>query len=177
MREFRSLRYWMMCIAVLAAMSLNVHAQGSTPPSQGPSLAVSLKLDNDHVTVGEKPQAILTLRNTSLEVKCFRTDASLYRMHMEGKGGPPETEFQRHLHGEFRPGEAPATVEGPGDCVNIPPGASIFLTYDLTMFYDLSLPGAYSVYMEVLDESKDKTGTGVWLRTNTTQLEMQAATP
>ena len=175
MNAFRTLVLSMTGMAVFAALSIYVHAQGSTPPSQGPSLAASLKLDNEHVTVGEKPQAVLTLKNISQQEKCFRTANSLYRVHVEGKnGGPPETEFQRHLRGEVRPGDGPAPVEGPGDCVNIPAGGPIFLTYDLTMFYDLSAPGTYTVYLEILDESKDKIGSGVWLRTNIAQFEMQA---
>jgi len=177
MKGFRTLAFLITCVTVFAVRSLNVHAQGSIPPSQGPSLAVNLKLDNDHVSVGDKPQAILTLRNISLDVKCFHTSISLYKVHMDGKNGPPETEFQRHMRGEYRPGEKHAPDEGPGNCVNISPGASIFLTYDLTVFYDLSVPGTYSIYMEVLDESKDKTGVGAWLRTNSAQLVMQAATP
>ena len=42
------------------------------------------------------------------------------------------------------------------------------------MFYDFREPGTYTVSMEILDEAKDKQGTGVWLKTNTAQFEVQA---
>jgi hypothetical protein len=178
MSWFRTLAISTTSIAVIAAQSIVLHAQAVSPPSQGPTIAVSLALEQGNVPVGQMPRAVLTIKNIGQEEKCFRTASSLYRVHVEGKkGGPPETEFQRHLRGEFRPGEAPEPVEGPANCVIIPAGGSVFLTYDLAMFYDLSVPGIYGVYIDILDESKDKIGSGVWLRTNTAQFEMQAATP
>jgi len=45
------------------------------------------------------------------------------------------------------------------------------------MFYDFREPGRYTVSLELLDESEDRLGTGVWLKTNTAQLEVQAPAP
>jgi hypothetical protein len=47
------------------------------------------------------------------------------------------------------------------------PGESAIKNFDLTVYYDLSVPGKYSVYLDVRDAS------GTWLRTNTLQFEVQ----
>jgi len=175
MNAFRTLVLSMTSIAAFAALSIYLHAQTAAPPSQGPSISVGLALAKDHVPAGESPQAVVTMKNISQETKCFRTADSLYRVHVEGKnGGPPETELQRKRQGEVRPGNGPASEEDSSRCMNIAPGDWFHLTYDLGMFYDFRKPGAYTVYLEILDESKDKLGSGVWLRTNTAQFEVQA---
>ena len=174
MNGFRTLVLSMTSIAALAALSITLHAQAVTPPSQGPSISVSLALAKNQVFVGESPQAVVTMRNISQQEKCFRTDDSLYRIHVEGKNGvPPETEFQRQRQGEVHPGNQSASQDSSARCLMIEPGDWFHLTYDLGMFYDLREPGTYTVYLDILDESKDKLGTGVWLRTNTAQFEVQ----
>jgi hypothetical protein len=174
MNGFRNLALSVTSIAAFAALSMTMHAQAAAPPSHGPSISVSLALTKDHVPAGEPPQAVVTMKNTSQETKCFRTADSLYRIHVEGKnGGPPETELQRKLHGEAHTGNGPAS-EDSTRCMNIAPGDWFHLTYDLGMYYDFREPGTYTVYLDILDESKDKLGSGVWLRTNTAQFEVQA---
>jgi hypothetical protein len=175
MSGFRNLALSVTGIAVFAALSITLHAQAAAPPSQGPSISVSLALAKDHVPTGESPQAVVTMKNISKETKCFRTANSLYRIHVEGKnGGPPETELQRKRQAEVRPGNGSAPEEDSTRCLNIAPGDWFHLTYDLGMYYDFREPGAYTVYLEILDESKDKLGSGVWLRTNKAQFEVQA---
>jgi len=174
MSGFRSLALSVTSIAAFAALSITLHAQAAAPPSQGPSISVSLALANDHVPAGESPQAVVTMKNTSKETKCFHTADSLYRIHVEGKnGGPPETELQRKRQEQVRSGKASAPEEDSTRCMNIAPGDWFHLTYDLGLLYDFREPGTYTVYLEILDESKDKPGSGVWLRTNTAQFEIE----
>jgi hypothetical protein len=175
MNGFRTLVLSVTSYALFATQSMAMHAQAVAPPSQGPSISISLALAKDHVPVGQTPKAVVTMRNISHQMKCFRTADSLYRVHVEGKnGGPPETELQRKRQGEVRPGKDSSSADSFAGCLNIAPGDFAYIVYDLDVFYDLSVPGAYTVYMDILDESKDKLGTGVWLRTNTAQFEMQA---
>jgi hypothetical protein len=51
-----------------------------------------------------------------------------------------------------------------------------FNRYDLSGFYDLSKPGKYTVYIEVLDVSalETKHGAGLWVRSKTVPFEIQA---
>jgi hypothetical protein len=95
----------------------------------------------------------------------LRTDMVNYRIYVEGgKGEAPKTSYHRRLRGEFQPGET--ELAGGGVVLSVSPGESNFSKYDLTNFYDLSIPGKYSVYLEARDES------GVRLRTNTLQFEI-----
>ena len=73
MNAFRTLVLSMTSIAAFAALSTYLHAQAAAPPSQGPSISVSLALANDHVPAGESPQAVVTMKNIGKETKCFRT--------------------------------------------------------------------------------------------------------
>ena len=90
-----------------------------------------------------------------------------YRVHIEAeKGEPPKTSYHRRIRGELLPGETGLAAGGAVD--SIPPNGSDIRRYDLSAFYDLKVPGKYAVYIEVRDESSNS-----WLRTNTTQFEMQ----
>jgi hypothetical protein len=169
-----SQRMTRLCTIVLCipAITLIASAQTAPPPAQGPSIAVSLELLKTHIPAGQKPTAILTIENIS-HSSSFSTASSFYRVHIEGKdGGPPETEWQRHRRGDFRPGDGPDLVDGPVVDRNIAPGTSAITTFDLTAFYDLSAPGEYTVYMEYLDAPNGPSKPGVWLRTNTVRFEI-----
>ena len=175
MNGFRTLAFSLTSIAVFAAQSIALLAQTAATPSQGPSISVSLALANDHVPVGESPQAVVTMRNISKETKCFRTAQYLYRMHVAGKdGGPPATDFERKRLAPAVPGDGSAPAEDATRCLYIAPGDWVHLNYDLGIYYDFREPGTYTVSMELMDESKDKLGTGVWLKTNSAQFEVQA---
>ena len=160
---------------IIGITNVPLHAQSAAPLSQAPSVAVSIALEKDHVLLGKKPRVVVTIKNISQQEICFSTSSSLYRVHVEGEGGePPKTEMHRHSQGDFRPGDGPDLDEGPVVCSDIAPGASGRRIYDLATFYDLSVPGKYTVYLEIRDEPKGPAGPGVWLRTNTAQFEVQA---
>lgn len=149
--------------------SAQLSAQSASTANHSPSIAVSLALEQSQVPVGNTPRAVLTVKNVADQAICFSTSMHLYRIHVSSKTGEaPETELRRHRHGDFRPGDKPELAEGPVVCPEIAPGKSVIRIYDLSKFYDLSVPGAYTVYIEVRDTS------GVWLRSNTAKLEMTA---
>jgi len=54
---------------------------------------------------------------------------------------------------------------------SIPVGKSDVHKFDLSAFYDFKTPDKYAVYLEVRDEFSD-----TWVRTNTVQFTMHAAT-
>jgi hypothetical protein len=160
-------------IIFIAAQSTLIYAQSAPPSSQSPVFAVSLAMERDRIPMGQKPRAVVTIKNISQQTACFSTASSVYRVHVEGKDGDaPETELKRHLRSDFRPGDGPELDDGPVVCRNIAPGASDHQTYDLTLFYDLTAPGKYSVVMEIRDYGNDRVGPSVWLRTNTAQFEI-----
>jgi hypothetical protein len=173
MKRFRTLALSATAIVALVAQSMSLGAQAPAPADQVPSVAVSIALQNGSVDVGQTPRVVLTLKNISQQKACFPNATDLYRVHIEGNGGgPPETQWQRHSHGDLRLGDGPDLAEGPVDCPVIAPGASISRTYDLTKYYDLNVPGKYTAYMEFRDEPKGPAGPGIWLRTNTVQFEI-----
>ncbi len=81
-------------------------------------------------------------------------------------GEPPKTLWHRRLLGE--PGLEPLEETVPAFPRDILPGRSADRTFLLSAFYDLGIPGKYTIYLEVREES------GTWLRTNTATFEMQA---
>jgi hypothetical protein len=172
MTRFHTFALSVTTIIVLAAQSASLNAQAASPPSRVSSIAVSLTIKKDQVPVGQKPWAVLTIKNISQRVIGISTNLS-FRIHIEGKGGEaPETEYHRHLHGDFRPGDGPALGGGPVIVSNLEVGAAQIQEWDLTMFYDLSRPGKYTVYIELYDPMGPGDGSGVWLRTNTVQFEI-----
>ena len=91
-----------------------------------------------------------------------------YRVHVDGKNGePPTTLVQRDMTDTLRPGEAPLPITLNVGPPIVQPDGSYVLKFDLAYLYDLSAPGVYTVYAEVLDPSSHR-----WLRTQTAKFEM-----
>lgn len=161
----------------LSAESLNIsEAQSAPAVSETDSVSIHVSLQKSSYTVGEKPVAVLAIKNTGSEPIWFSDNLHLQRIHVTTKDGePPKTELHRHLLGDFRPGDGPGLLSGPVIGRSIAPGTVYSHSYDLTYFYDLSKPGNYSVYIEIYDPQGAKDGSGHWLRTNTAQFEMVAS--
>ncbi|MDR3734874.1 MAG: hypothetical protein P4L10_04975 [Acidobacteriaceae bacterium] len=177
MTKFRALALSVTLIMLIAANYPSLNAQVASPTSQSASITVSLALEKNHVPVGQKPMAVVIIKNISHQEIGFSTASDLYRIHVEGHDGePPKTEYNRHRHGDFRPGDGPDLVDGPVISRSIAPGSLDHQTYDLTVFYDLSKPGKYSVYIEIYDPLSPQDGSGIWLRTNTAQFAIEAST-
>jgi hypothetical protein len=152
-------------VSTVIVFGISLDAQTVPPASQSNAIAVSAALQKTELPVGQPAWVILTVKNLTNREIPVRTDMLNYRIYVEGgKGEAPKTSYHRRLRGEFQPGET--ELAGGGVVLSIAPGESTIRKYDLAKFYDLSIPGKYSVYIEVRDES------GVWLRTNTVQFEM-----
>jgi hypothetical protein len=147
----------------------------SAPANQPDSVSIRISLQKSSYSIGEKPIAVMTIKNISSNEIWFSTNPYLERIHVSSKNGePPKTELHRHLRGEFHPGDGPGLYTGPVVGRSIAPGSVDAQKYDLTGYYDLSTPGDYSVYLEIYDPAGPKDGSGHWLRTNTVKFKMQA---
>jgi hypothetical protein len=149
------------------------HAASQTPPPQSDSISVTLGMEKEQVAKGQSAWVTLTVRNLSdHEVPLHDW---MYRLHVEGqKGEPPTTQVQRQSTGRLRPGEAPLRADEYVVPI-ISPGKSYTHRFLLAYFYDLSVPGRYTAYLEVMDPSTQKLSTQKWVRTNTVQFTMQAS--
>jgi hypothetical protein len=143
--------------------------QSASWESESPRLALNLALLQEHIPAGHTPVALLTVRNPSKTDMPFPKD----RVHVEGENGEsPTTLLQRQLTHRLRRGEK--EIRSGGFEPLILAGASSTRKYDLERFYDLSEPGKYTVYIEVLDAAASKDNAGVWLRSNTVSFEIEA---
>jgi hypothetical protein len=147
----------------------------SASANQPDSISIHISLQKSSYVIGEKPIAVITIKNISSSEIFFSAASYLERIHVTSKDGePPKTELYRHILGDFRPGDGPGLRSDFGGR-DIAPGSMDAQKYDLTYFYDLSKPGDYSVYLEIYDPAGPKDGSGRWLRTNTTKFEITAA--
>jgi hypothetical protein len=129
-----------------------------------PAIVASIALDKDRAPVGQSPWAILTVKNlTNHDVVLHDL---MIRLHVEDeKGERPMTRVQRNITHKLLPGEAP--LPGVGGIWAIASGETSSHKYELSYFYDLSVPGKYTVYVDVVDPSSRQP-----LRTNTVRFEM-----
>ena len=165
-------------IMLIAANCTSLFAQTAQPASKSRTVALTIELEKAVFVIGEKPWAILTMKNTSRQEFCLSTSPDLFRVHVEGPSGEaPQTEWHRHLNGDFRPGDAPSPPEAEATCRPIQPKESDFEGFNLLMYYNLSAPGKYSVYLEALDPSGPQDASGLWLRTNTVLFEILPKKP
>jgi hypothetical protein len=150
-------------------------AQSKAPAGQAPAISITLSLQKQEFATGERPLAVLTVKNISdRTVSSLRGDTSDFRVKVEWeKGEAPKTSYHRRIRGErypgeLRPGETPLPL-GSAVLIPIPPGGTEIKEVDLAAFYELTNPGEYTAYVEVWDRvSKTR------LRTNTVQFTMEA---
>ena len=159
-----------MAILEIAVGGASIDAQTTSPTNQSALIAVSIGMEKSVYTVGQKPTIVLTMKNIGSQHTCLSFAEAVYRIHVDGASGEaPMTEYNRHRHGDYRPGDGPALTQVMVVCGDIAPGSLGTESFDLSAYYDLSAPGKYTVYMEYHDDS------GHWPRTNTVQFEIQAA--
>jgi hypothetical protein len=158
----------------LIVSGIVAHGQATQAASNKDVLVVSLKMQTEQIQIGQMPWAILTTYNLSDQPVTIRD--SMYRVYVYGKDGEaPTTLVQRNLTGRLRPGDV-ALLHGPdvGPWRLWPtggPGDSDVRKYELAYLYDLSAPGKYTAYAEVMEPSS-----GRWIRTNTVNFEMTSPT-
>ena len=141
-------------VVVVAASSHSLGAQAVASSSQTDSITVSVAIDKDHLPPGQSPWVLLTFNN--------RADRDLYlhgdwfQLHIEGEGGEPPTKLrQRMAMHKLLPSEAPLRDDENAEKV-ISVGKSRIEKIDVSYYYDLSLPGKYSVYVDVKDPLSGK---------------------
>jgi hypothetical protein len=176
MSTMRVLALFVSTTAAIANCPISSRAQSAPAASQTDWVSIHVSLQKSSYAVGEKPIAVMAIKNSASQAIWFSDNPYLERIHVTSNDGePPKTELHRHLLGDFRPGDGPGLRS---DSVgrSIVPGSVDAQKYDLAAFYDLSKPGDYSVYLEIYDLSGSKDGSGHWLRTNTAQFEIHAST-
>ncbi|HEY2468051.1 MAG TPA: hypothetical protein VGI45_09435 [Terracidiphilus sp.] len=128
------------------------------------SLAVWIEMQKEQVPMGQEPWAIVTMKNMSHRPVTIHR----YRVHVEGKDGePPTTRIQREMSDTLRPGEMPLPVTVNAGPETVEPDASCVRKFQLRYLYNLSAPGKYTIYAEVMDPSSDR-----WVRTKPVTFEM-----
>jgi hypothetical protein len=179
MTRFKTIVLSFMTIVALSAASNSGYAQSSSAgvqpeilDSRSAHIAVGIALPKKQILAGQKPWVVLTVENLGGNVQiAFPED----RVHVEGVAGEPPTKlYQRQVTHTLRPGERELMMGGFEP--TILPTLSIDRKYDLSLFYDLSKPGKYTVYIEVLDISAPETkrGAGLWVRSKAVPFEIQA---
>jgi hypothetical protein len=161
--------------AAIASCPVPLGAQSAPAANQPDSVSIHISLQKSSYASGEKPIAVLAIKNVTSEPIWFSNNRYLERIHVTRKDGePPKTELYRHMLGDFRPGDGPGLLSGPVVGRSITPGSLDSQKYDLTYFYNLGEPGDYSVYLEIYDPAGPQDGSGHWLRTNTVNFKIQA---
>jgi hypothetical protein len=177
MARFHALIFSFAIVAMYAASGTSVDAQTKTPASQPASISVSLSFKRMSLRdppADPEPWAILRVKNlTNHEIAIHDY---MYRAHVDGENGEaPTTMVQRQITRRLRPGDT-ELAEFEMATWTIAPGKSGIHKLELTYLYDLSTPGKYSVYAEVMDPSSiEKSSTPKWVRTNTVKFTMQAS--
>jgi len=171
MKADRMQRLRLTTVILITIGTLVAYAQSGSVAKPSTTIALSIALPKEHIPEGQIPWVHLTVKNLTNEDISFPED----RVQVVGeKGEPPTTLRQRQLTNRRLPGEP--SILGGGFEPNIGPGNSFTRKYDLSQLYDLSTPGKYTVYIEVLDEFNSNRGKGGWVRSPTAAFEIQAPT-
>lgn len=177
MLKFRTLVMFVAMTTATLEGPVTSGAQSPPVANQRDSVSIHITLQKSSYFIGEKPIAVMTIKNNSSKEIWFSTNPYLQRIHITSKDSEPrKTQLHRHLLGDFRPGDGPGLLSGGVSGRDIAAGAVDAQKYDLAAYYDLSKPGDYSVYLEIYDPAGPKNGSGRWLRTNTAHFEVQAPT-
>jgi hypothetical protein len=175
MSMIRVLALLLAATVAIANSPIHLKAQSAPVVNEKDSVSVSISLQKSSYSIGEKPIAVMSIKNLSSNEICFSTATYSYHVHITNQDGePPKTELHRHILGDVHPGDGPV-LRSDSICRDIAPSSLDVLKYDLAAFYDLSKPGDYSVYLEIYDPAGPKDGSGHWLRTNTAHFEIEVA--
>lgn len=144
----------------------NLEAQTKQTPTSS-KMSTSLSLHGNQFTIGQDVIVTLTIKNISNQSIPLRTDPHYYRVYVEGTNGEEDkTRFHHRLRGEFIPGET--DLRGGGVTLEIEPGKSDTMDFNLALYYKFAVAGKYRAYIECDDES------GTWVRSNTVRFELKA---
>lgn len=166
------IRLLMAAAVIIATMDARVLAQGRQPSASSSKkedlISLNLTVPQEKISLGQKVWVSLTVKNLGKEQISYPES----RVHVDGeRDEPPTTLRQRQLTHTRHPGEP--SILGGGFEPAIEPGGSFTRKYELSQLYDLSRPGRYTVYIDVLSESNSNSGGGEWIRSPKVQFEIQ----
>jgi hypothetical protein len=137
-----------------------------TETRQAPAISVSIGLKQSKIPVGHSPWVNFRVENLTDEEITIVGD----RPHVEGKDGElPMKPASEIITDNFRP-RAPKLKRVVYVPWTIPAKDTSIHSYQLTHFFDLSHPGQYTVYMEVMDPRTQKI-----VRTNSAKFEIEVS--
>jgi hypothetical protein len=123
-------------------------------------------VQTEHVPAGQEPWAILNINNISDQPVILRDSA--YRVYVDGEKREARTTIvQRQFTDRLRADDVPLRSDENIPAPTVWPGESCVRKFQLTYLYDLSVPGSYTAYAEVMDPSSHR-----WLRTKMVTFEV-----
>lgn len=140
----RNMRTTFVLTAVLALFAV----QGQTQVENNPKrlFSISFYVVPNKISVGKPVNASLFVQNITDREHNFPEE----QIYVQGDAGePPMTLRHRQLTGHLNPGD-PALMMG-GYSPPIEPGETSVRYYNLLDHYDLSKPGKYTAYVEIID--------------------------
>jgi len=152
--------------AVLSLASIGSGAQDFVPAHKSNTMYITIAMEKKQVHAGESPKVVLTIENLTdhaFPVNFCPPD----RFWVQGeRGEPPTTYLERVETQRWLPGERDLAC-GPGPAELLNPGGTSKSSWALSIFYDLSAPGKYSVYVDIWS-------TEGYLRTDPVEFEVLA---
>jgi hypothetical protein len=135
MFTIRVLALFVGATAAIASCPIPLGAQSAPAANQPDSVWIHISLQKSSYAIGEKPIAVLAIKDVSSEPIWFSNNRYLERIHVTRKDGePPKTELYRHILGDFRPGDGPGLLSGPVVGRSIAPGSLDSQKYDWLRF-------------------------------------------
>lgn len=141
-----------------------LQGQNTKAESQPVGIALSIAVQKSKVPAGQSPIVIFGVENLGPREIAVHD----YIFHVEGENGEPETTYiQRLITHKLRTGEAEMRADAYA-VWTIMPGTSEDRKIKVSELYDVSSPGKYTAYVEVMDPSSKK-----WVRTRTVKFEIE----
>lgn len=153
---------------VTAVGKVSLEAQ-TTAASQAPAIAVSITLQKDKISLGQSPWALLAVKNLTDE--WVTIDDYATRPHVQGEKGELFMRPEASIITEKLQPRMPRLRTVIYVPWTIAPKETSTHKWQLAYFFDLSHPGQYTVYVDVMDPSSHKL-----LHTNSAKFEMQSPT-
>jgi hypothetical protein len=163
MRRFLVFVLHLASIIAVTEMCTSLKAQAPSESVRSSLISASIAMKQPEISAGQATWLIIYVKN--IDNKSYYSDEFL--PHVEGeKGEITRTMYHRQRrHDPSVPGLAGG---GLADANEISAAKTTVRRCDLTKYYNLGIPGKYSVYVEYMDE------TGKWQRTNTVQFTVQS---
>jgi len=173
MKTVCSLIWLAVIVTVFAPVCLRLDGQEVMPAHKSNTFYLTIAMEKQMLPVGQPPRVLLTTKNLTDHLISAPGDScgSVVRIWVQGEHGePPTTLRERGATGRLLPGEGSLQCTLVADMPPLAPGESTTRTFLLEYFYDLQVPGKYTVYLEVPSPEG-------WLRTDTVTFQIVAGEP